>query len=161
MLNGIFRSTGHCNKFEAEVPPTGKPIFEGLERVGAVSVEVAVVAVVQAEHVAVGGGFGLGVISDGLNAFNQPVRRLGAPVAWEQGPEDGAHAELLSDLADPRTAEAIRWTEPARSGLGDAGDGFVAAGELIAGFDGAGKEKIRVSVGVISDEVAAGGDFAG
>lgn len=43
-----------CNKFQAEVAPSRQPKFEGGEGMGTVSVEMLVIAVVEAEDVSVG-----------------------------------------------------------------------------------------------------------
>src|SRR5216110_638291 len=69
----------HCNKLEAQVSPAREPMLERGERPGAVGIEPAVRAVVQAENVASAASAGcpaagrvtLGVFGDGPHARSE------------------------------------------------------------------------------------------
>jgi len=66
---------------------------------------------------------------------------------------------MLCDFAEPRTAETIWRTEPAGLLPSCVVDGFAAALKFLAGFVGSAEEKIRMSLRVITQEVAARGGF--
>ena len=132
----------------------------------AVAVLLLVIAIVEANQVAGGGRallrFGklrLRGGGHGFQAFDQPLRGFHAPVAGQVRPHHRAHALALGDLDEPRAANAEGWPEPAGRGPGDFLDRIAAAMEFFAGVLAPAEEQVRVRVGVIADEVAAGGDF--
>lgn len=90
--------------------------------------------------------------------------RLGLPIPGEHGPHDHAkraalRAALADDSIELGAAKAVRRTHPARSLAGDGFDSFVAAGEFVCYATRAHESERRVRFGMISDGMAALGDF--
>jgi hypothetical protein len=130
---------------------------------GTVSVEMLVIAVVEAEDVSVSLRLGwlasgevlFRVIGDGLQAGGEPIDRLHAPVAGEQGPNHGLHLVLRDNFTQPGTAKTEGRTEQPWFFEYSVRDGFGAAEQFGASFFGSAEKKIGMRFGVIADEVAA------
>src|SRR6202040_3698769 len=112
-------------KFEPQIAPARQPILERRQGVGAVAVHVAVIPVVQAENVAGEAAvtfawrqFPASILGDRIHAFDQPFRRLHAPIAGDASPHHGPHSLAIHDLAQPWTAKAKRRPEPTRLNSG-------------------------------------------
>src|SRR5437899_1995728 len=161
MLVPLWDSGVDCNKFQAQVPPSREPIFEGRDGVAAVAVLVAMIAIMQAEDVAGGGagdvapaaGLRGGALGDGLHARNEPFGGASAPVARDERPHHALQAEAVGGREHPRVAQTKGRTEPTGRGADGFGDGIVAALEFFADVRGRTQEEIRVSFGVIADAV--------
>src|SRR5690242_12916667 len=103
----------HCNKVEAEVAPAGEPVLEGGERAGAIIVELAVIAVVKAKHIAGCSCPCAGALrrvpqrasGDGLHPADEPFHRPLEPIAGNECPHGGLATELVRGRDDPRIAE--------------------------------------------------------
>jgi len=137
-------------------------MFESGEGVGAVAVEFAMRAVVEAEDVA-GAGAGrlsgdgqisLGMIGDGLHSGNQPFCWFLQPITGKQSPHEGAVAEFAGRGNDPGIAHTEGRAEPLRRGSQEMQDGIVAEAQLDANFSVRQAEKIGMSFRVVADEVS-------
>src|SRR5690242_3811556 len=151
----------NCNKLETQVTPAGEAVLEGGERGGAISVQGAMSAVMEAKDVSVAAGIApRRVCRDGLHTLNEPIGGWGAPVAGDERPHYGAHSQGARGGDDPGIAEAVGRTKPCGGGAGDCADRFLAPLKLGSNARGSAPKKVRMRVGMIGDEMAAGGDFA-
>jgi len=98
-----------------------------------------------------------GVVGDGLEAMDEPIGRLEAPIPGNQGPHNGTHALLMNDVAEPRATIAERRTKPTRFEPSGVLNGFGAAQQLGAGLRRTRKEQIGMRIGVIPENMPTRG----
>lgn len=137
-------------------------MLERLERVGAVGVEDAMTAIVEAKNVTGGRPRSktlLRATRDWLQVTNELFHGLRLPVARKQGPHDGAHREFRGDFDHPGVAKTKRWPEPFWYCTGRGSDCFVASLDFAANCVRAEPKEIWMRFGVIGNYVATGGSF--
>src|SRR5882724_9834423 len=147
--------------------PARQPVFKSSERAGAVAVQLAMPAIVQAENVASARSGAVGAISqvplcmvgDGLQARNQPFHWFLLPVTGKQRPRDGAVAEFAGRGNDPGISQSKRRAKPLWRRAQGIGNGVVAKAQLNADFSAREPEKIRMHLRVIADEVSTRSSF--
>lgn len=135
-------------------------MFERGGDVGAIAIEKAVIAIVHDNYFARGGA---------RQALDQGLRRLRFPIEAEARPGDDAQASRTDNGKELRAAKTVWWTHQAhrarrdkRSGTGfkSIEHGTAAALQFVGDRFAAEPDQIGVGIGVIGDDMAAGGDFA-
>lgn len=141
---------------EAAIAPAREPMGEGVDTVTAIAFENAMISVVQQYDI---------TTASAPEAANYGSGRLRLPIPGQDGPHDHAkraafRAAFADDSIELRAAKAERRTHPARTPAGNGFDGFVAAGKFNSDAARTHEGERRVRFGMISDGMAALGDFA-